>query len=256
MQPVIVMPIYDPSGLIFPHLKAITPHLKDIFAQAFVGVTAITREKQPQQVDWLETDGFFQTIYHYTDIPVGEEFRKLYQSAVSACHPDQILHLCFTDRVAFALQSDYSQAFTADIQAVGQKDTPLIFQRSETAWATHPRNYVVLEQMLTQVGRFLFNKEYDFGWCHLAVQARQLGRILPSTRNRDLSMIAEIVLLLKNEIQAKDVDWLAWEDPFIYDRDPQELKAEREQSTDEIRKRLGYVIPMLQLLETAAGKRN
>jgi hypothetical protein len=58
--------------------------------------------------------------------------------------------------------------------------------------------------------------------------------------------------LVKDSAQTKDVDWLAWEDPFIYARDPQQMKTEREQSGQEIRKRLAYVIPMLQLLYGAA----
>jgi hypothetical protein len=66
-------------------------------------------------------------------------------------------------------------------------------------------------------------------------------------------MMAEFVLLLKDKIQTKQVDWLAWEDPFIYSRDPQELKEEKEDSKEEVRKRLAYVIPMLQLLDAAAN---
>jgi hypothetical protein len=253
MQPVIVMPMHDPSGLVFPHLKAITPQLKNIFAQAFVSVTTITREKQSEHVAWLETDDFFQILYHQTDVPIGEDFLALYTVAATSCQSHQILHLCFIDRVAFALQSDYREVFITDIQAVHHEETPLIFQRSETAWTTHPRNYLVLEQMVTQVGLFLFKKELDFAWPHLAIQAERLQRILPFIRNRDLSMVAEIVLLLKDEIQAKNVDWLAWEDPFIYARNPQELKAERERSREEVRKRLSYVVPMLQLIAASDG---
>jgi len=59
------------------------------------------------------------------------------------------------------------------------------------------------------------------------------------------------VLLLRDEIRSKDVDWLGWEDPYIYARNPTELKTEREQSKEEVRKRLSYVIPMLKLLYKA-----
>src|SRR6185369_12610676 len=116
---------------------------------------------------------------------------------------------------------------------------PLIFQRSEAAWETHPRNYRELEQIVTRVGELLFNRSLDFAWCHLVVQAAQLQAILPHIKNHDLSMVAEMVLLLKDEIQTQSVDWLAWEDPFICDRDPRQLKQEREQSSAETQKRLG-----------------
>ena len=162
--------------------------------------------------------------------------------------------MCFIDRVAFALQSNYQSAFIADVQAVGPEHTPLIFQRSTAAWDTHPQNYRELEQMVTRVGELLFQKSLDFAWCHLAIQAQQLQRVLPHIERRDLSLFAEFVLALRNEIRTKDVDWLAWEDPFIYGRDPQQLKAEREHSAAETRKRLAYVTRMIELLnESGAG---
>jgi hypothetical protein len=182
---------------------------------------------------------------------VGDDFLTLYAHAAAACPPHTILHLCFIDRVAFTLQNQYKKQFIADIQAVQAEQTPLIFQRSKTAWDTHPRNYMELEQMVTRVGELLFQKSLDFAWCHLVVQARQLQAILPYIKNRDLSMVAEFTLKLKDDIQTQDVDWLGWEDPFIYGDEAQQLKQEREQSVAETRKRLGYVIPMLQLLEEA-----
>ena len=54
-------------------------------------------------------------------------------------------------------------------------------------------------------------------------------------------------------IRTKDVDWLAWEDPFLTGRDACQLKREREESLQETRKRLAYVIPMLQILDAAAN---
>jgi len=102
--------------------------------------------------------------------------------------------------------------------------------------------------MITSVGEMLFQKTLDFAWCHLAVGTNQLREVLPKIKNRDLSMVAEFVILLRDRIQTKEVNWLAWEDPFIYARNPQQLKQEREESEQETRKRLAYMIPMLQLL--------
>jgi hypothetical protein len=251
MQPVIVMPMHDPAGIMFPNLKAITPQLKCTFARAFVSVTPITQETQPSSMAWLRQDGFFQALYHPSDVPVGRDFSALYARAAAACPPDQILHLCFIDRVAFALQSDYREQFLADVQAVKPEETPLLFQRSKAAWDTHPSNYHEFEAILTHVGRLLFKKDLDFAWCHLAVQAGQLGAVLPRLKNCDMSVLAEIVVRLRDQVQTQDVDWLAWEDPFVYTRDAQELKAEREGSDAENRKRLAYVIPMLQVLYQA-----
>ena len=61
-----------------------------------------------------------------------------------------------------------------------------------------------------------------------------------------------MVLLVMDSVKTKDVDWLAWEDPFIENVDPHHLKAMREASTAEACKRLAYVVPMLQLLRQSA----
>lgn len=242
------MNVHDPAGIMFPHLKAITSDLQALFERVFLTVTAVTQQKSPQYSVWLQPNSFFHVTYHAADVTVGEDFLTLYRRAAAACHPEQIIHLCFIDRVAFVLQSPYRGAFISDIRNLSAEDTPLIFQRSAAAWETHPRNYHDLEQMVTTAGEWLFGKSLDFAWCHLALQARQLQQILPLLTRRDLAMFCELVLALRDEFKTKDVDWLAWEDPFIFGRNSLELKREREQSPSETRKRLAYVIPMLQLL--------
>jgi ABC-type uncharacterized transport system YnjBCD substrate-binding protein len=71
---------------------------------------------------------------------------------------------------------------------------------------------------------------------------------MPNVRNPDLSMVAEMIFYMQDEIQTRKVDWLAWEDPFIFERDAAELKQERENSLDETNKRLRYVLPMIETL--------
>jgi hypothetical protein len=238
----------DPDGIMFPHLEAITPLLKHTFSQVFVSVPLVTQRRLPEYMLWLQSDDFFHVINHESDVTVDKDFLTLYANAASSCDPAQILHLCFIDRVAFALQSEYRDAFITDIQNVTPDDTPLIFQRSELAWQTHPQNYRDLEQMVTKAGKHLFGKSLDFAWCHIAIQAGQLLEVIPAVKSNNISFFAEIVLAARDEVKSKAVDWLAWEDPFITSRNPQELKKEREASIRETQKRLGYVIPMLQLL--------
>lgn len=245
-QAVMVTPMHDPTGLIFPHLAAITPQLKALFGQMVMSVTAVTNEKQPEAVRRLQQDDFFKLIHQPAQLSVGDDFLTLYAEAAGAYPAGTVLHLCFIDRVVFALRNGYQASFMADVRAVTAAQTPLTFTRSEAAWRTHPANYWELEQMMTRVGELLFHKSLDFAWCHLVVQAGQLRDVLPSANNWDLSMMAELVLRLKDHIQTRAVDWLAWEDPFIYGAAPEQLKREREQSLAEIRKRLAYVVPMLQ----------
>ncbi len=246
--------MHDPNGLFFPHLKTITPTLKELIERAFISIPLETNQNQREYVEWSKSDKFFRMLEHEDAVSVEDDFLALFAFAARSCPANQLLHLCFIDRVAYALQSDHREQFIADIKSLKAEHTPLIFQRSAKAWETHPRNYRELEQMVTRTGEFLFGKTLDFCWCHLVVQAEQLLEILPRAKSRDLSVVAKLVLELKDVVQTKNVDWLAWEDPFILRRDARELKQEREQSPAETHKRLSYVIPMLQLLNAPVQK--
>jgi hypothetical protein len=179
---------------------------------------------------------------------IGELFAYLYQRAGESAHPDQIIHLCFLDRLAFALEGSYRASFLADIDSLSSRDVPLIFQRSQLAWETHPQNYREIEGMVTTVGRYLFGSELDYAWCHLVVRAVELREVIPLVENPGLSMVAEMIYYLQWDIQTREVDWLSWEDPFILGRDAEELKRERENNLEETHKRLSYALPMIQIL--------
>lgn len=248
VRPAVVIPIHDPKGIYFPHLERITPLLKTIFSQAIINVPPSTRLAQPGIITRLTADPFYLLSEAYSESPVGDHFRALYAYAARACPPEQMLHLCYIDRLAFTLETSYRQSFIADVQAVTPEQTPLIFQRSTVAWDTHPANYRDIESMITRAGEWLFHKTLDFAWCHLAVQAGLLAEILPRTRLPDLSMVTEIILEMLPQVKTKDVDWLAWEDPFILGCDPQELKAARENDPSEARKRLAYSLQSMQLI--------
>jgi hypothetical protein len=252
MLPAVVFPFHDPEKVTFSHLPAITPDLKEVFSGAYVGVTHLTFGCCREQINALTKDPFFKITPLPAEGQVGDQFLALYRWAANMAHPNQLLHLAYIDRLAFILQTSYRRQFVEDMKAVTDKDAPLIFARSAKAWATHPRNYFEIESMVTTAGRTLFQKEIDFAWCHLVLRAEQLQVVLPLVHNHDISMVAEMVLPLREEVKMKKVDWLAWEDPYVYKRDPHQLKEEREHSPREARKRFSYVIPMLQLLNEAA----
>lgn len=243
-QPIIVLPIHDPTGVLLPHLRAAAPALKALFSRALVSLSAAT-ERHAEQAAFLHTDPFFQPS-RQPEGPVGDAFLQLYAQAAALEPPDQLLHLAFPDRATYALLSEHREAFMADMRAAAE--TPLLYQRSAAAWRSHPRYYRELEGMITRVGELLYGRALDFAWCHLALSAGQLRRILPLVRNHDMSVLAEMVLLLRDEITTREVDWLAWEDPLILGVDARQLKRERERNTDDVRKRLSYVLPMLQVL--------
>jgi hypothetical protein len=248
MLPVIVSPFHDTDGLMFAHLESVVPLLKNLFSRAFLSMTPLTQQTQAGRVEKLAADAFFALNYNQPDTLIGDHFLAGYQNAASHCAPTQILHLCTLDRVVFALQTEHQARFMADIKTASDVPAPILFQRSAAAWATHPRNYREIEHLATRAGQILFDKSLDFVWCHLVIGTGELQEIWPRIQTHDLRVLAEMVLLLRDKLEIREVDWLAWEDPFIFSRDANQMKEEFERSRREHRKRLGYTIPILQLL--------
>jgi hypothetical protein len=253
----LVFPFNDSDESMFPHLQAILPDLKQHFERAYI-CPPLSTQKHTHLMKQLHADHFFTIFPADREMQIGEHFAYLYLRAAEAAPAGQILHLCFVDRLAFALEGRYKSSFLSDIDALSEKDIPLIYQRSQKAWETHPQNYRELEGIVTTVGRNLFGRDLDYAWCHIAVVARDLRRILPLVKNQDLSMVAEMIFYLQETIQTRDVNWLAWEDPFILGRNTIELKHERENSLQETHKRLRYVVPMIDTLRrlSADGRKN
>jgi hypothetical protein len=247
MKPALVFPFSDPDGSMFPRLKAILPELRLHFERAYLCPPPATLQ-QAQHMQELQADPFFHIFLQEREMQVGERFAYLYRKAAEAAPDGQILHLCFLDRLAFAMQTGHRQCFLEDIDCLSVEDMPLIFQRSQAAWQTHPQNYWDLESFVTTAGRHLFGRDLDYAWCHLVVTAGQLREIMPHVQNPDLSMVAEMVFYLQDLVQTRDVDWLAWEDPFLLGREPQAFRLQREQDPAETHKRLNYVVRMLDIL--------
>ncbi len=246
LQPAVVFPCHDPDGGTLAWLETIVPQLKALFASAFVGVTESTANAQAQRIARLKADPFLSISVTPHDTPIGVQFHHLYHRTTESCPANQVLHLCFPDRLIYAVLGPQREAFCADVKAVS--DTPLLFQRSEVAWKSHPWNYVVAESLITQLGKVILGRSLDFSWCHLALTAQQLSEILPQTKAQDLAILCEMVLALRLSLRTRDVDWLAWEDPLVLGCELEQLQHEREQSAAETKKRLGYVKSMLQVL--------
>ncbi|HEX6270804.1 MAG TPA: hypothetical protein VFZ43_11240 [Anaerolineales bacterium] len=259
MRPALAFPFNDPDGTMFRHLQAILPDLKKHFEHAYI-CPPLSTWQHMDHLQQLQNDHFLTIFPVDREMQIGEHFAYLYQRAAQTAHPDQIIHLCYLDRLTFALEGDYREALLADIDSLTAADVPIIFQRSQIAWETHPQNYRDLEEIVTTVGRNLFGRELDYAWCHISVSAKRLREIMSLVKNPDLSMVAEMIFYLQNDIHTRDVDWLAWEDPFILSLDSLDaakLKRERENSLQETHKRLSYVLPMIQTLTklSANGRR-
>jgi hypothetical protein len=247
MKPALAFPYNDPDGAMLPHLQTILPDLKAHFDHAYICPPLSTRELI-QQTEWIHADDFFTVFPLEKQMSVGEHFAYLYGLAAEAAPPEQAIHLCYVDRLSFALEGNYRDSFLADVDFLSTVDLPLIFQRSPLAWDTHPQNYRDIEGMVTTAGRHLFGKELDYAWCHLVATAEQLRKVIPLVTHPAISMVAEMIFYLQENIHTREVDWLAWEDPFLLGRDAAELKRERENSAEESQRRLAYAIPMIEFL--------
>ena len=247
MRPALAIPYHDPDLALLPHLHTILPDLKAHFAHAYV-CPPLATQKQTRIMEYLRADDFFTVFPLDADLDVGAHFAHLYQRAAEAAPDEQALHLCYVDRLSFALEGMHRASFLRDIDSVSPADLPLIFHRSPLAWQSHPQNYRDIEGMVTTVGRHLFGVELDYAWCHLVVPARQLRKIIPLVKLPNISMVAEMVYHMQADIHTREVDWLAWEDPFILQRDAADLKRERETSVEETRRRLAYALPMIEFL--------
>jgi hypothetical protein len=242
----LVFPFHDPKNIETKFLRRVLPVLKDNFDRAYVSVTPKTEALNPETVKFLSGDNFFVVNFNSTESAIGEHLLNGYKNALEHSKPDDVLHLCYSDRLAFAILN-YREAFLNDVGRLNKEDCPLLFCRSAKAWLTHPANYWAAESMVTKAGEMLFGRTLGFGWCHLVVTTKQLNEVWPKLTARNLEVVAQLVLNL-NGIKMKDVDWLSWEDPFILDKDSLGLKAEREKDPLEVEKRMNYVLPQIKYL--------
>lgn len=241
----LAFPLHDPKNIVSPFLQKITPLLKVNFSKVFISLTPPTIELNSAIIDWLKADNFFILNFNSPDTNVGDHFFSLFTNTVANSSPNEIIHLCTVDRLAFAILN-FQKQFLSDIKA-GESQVTL-FTRSALAWSTHPQTYYAAESMVSRVGEVLFGKSLDFAWCHITLSSAQLKQILPKLSAHDLVIFAQLVYQLKDILQAKDIDWLSWEDPFIFGKDPKDFKLECEQDSADIQKRFNYVLPMINYL--------
>ena len=240
----LVFSFHDPNNIETKFLRQAFPVLKANFDHAFISVTPKTIAQNPDSLAFLQQDSFFVVNLNPDDSIVGDHVVAGYRNAVKNSSPDQVLHLCDSDRIFFAL-ANYQEAFLNDLKTA---KTPTVFIRSEKAWSTHPTNYYAAESMISTVGQILFNQNLDFAWCHLTLTAAQLGAALPNLTASDFVILAQLMMFLRGQIITKSVDWLSWEDPFIFSKDPLQYQKERETNPAELEKRMSYVLPDIQYL--------
>lgn len=247
----ICLPLHDRDGHVLSRLLECTSQLPGLFQSAFLSLTPATRETHPELIDRLCEGDYFKIFTPERPDEVGAHFFAFYTWAVSQLPPGSLVHLAFPDRLAFALLTEYALDFRREITSLRLPDTPMVYERSEKAWQTHPANYRELEAMVVRAGELLDGRRLDYAWCHLVAESSLLQTALARTRERTWAFVSELVLNLGAGVHTKSVDWLAWEDAFILGVEEASLKRQRENDPQETRKRMAYVGQMLQFLGTA-----
>ena len=247
MKHTIVFSIHDTSGVIFGLVEKITPTLQEIFSRAVVSITPKTEETQKMMVEEMGRNRFFELCKNEPKTIMGDHYMKAIRTALERSERDEIIHICTPDRLSLAI-TKHKNAFLKDMKDERKVEWPILYERSDFAWSTHPKNYRAIESMATTLGKILFEKELDFFWCDLAVKAELLKTIVKKVETSDFRILAELILPMKDELVIKKVDWLEWEDPFVFGREILEFKKEREMSVEEDRKRMGYVMETINWL--------
>ncbi len=247
MKPVIVIPFHDPDGILLPFLAKIERELKAIFEQAILSISPQTAQRQVDALRRLSADSFYQLIHNDPNTLPGEHYINGWRYAVAHFPADCSFHLCDLDRFAFALDS-YRATFLDDLAWASAQTQPVLFQRSAAAWATHPSNYRELEGMINRVGELLFGTRFDFAWSHAVLRGHHLRDLLDHLTGRDFVILIEMVLLLREQLLLRAVDWLAWEDPYILGVSAETLRHQRENSQTETEKRIRGLLPFFNAL--------
>lgn len=250
MKHLIVFSLHDTTGMIFDLVEKITPTLEEIFDGAVVSITPKTSEAQKIRVERLEENGFFELCRNQPETIVGDHYMKAIKTATERSDDEDLIHICTPDRLALAILT-HKRDFLKDMEEEKEAERPILYERSDFAWSTHPKNYRAIESMATILGKILFGKELDFFWCDLTVKAKLLRTITKKVKTSDFRILAELILPMKDDLVIKKVDWLEWEDPFVFGKETTGFKEEREMSEEEDRKRMGYVMVTINwLLET------
>ncbi len=219
-----------------------------LYSHVFVSLSPVTENNQQVHIQKLLNESFFHLVNNKPGTQCGDHFLAGYRLAVLHSDSETMLHSCDLDKVAHALLGKHRHTYLNDLAWANQQQQPVLFQRSPAAWQTFPDHYRIIEHYAIDTGKLLFNKYYDFACSHFAMPAQIMQQTLPDIKGHDFRILLEIILLVRNQLLTRDVDWLEWEDPFVLNVDADTLLAQRDHDPLEVQNRMSYIIPFLQIL--------
>jgi len=252
---ILAFPCHDPQGTCNTALSRHLGRLQSTFKAICIGATPPTVAHNAAFLAQLRAAGC-QIAENGPETSIGDHSRSALRLAVEHAAPDQPIAFLFLDRFLYAMETDHREPFLADL-ARYQDQACMVFERTPTAWATHPANYHEVEGMTTRLGELLFGSTVDWCPCALLLGADLARLIVHESNNSTYAVWTEWLLLAArhgSSIASTEVDWLAWEDPFWARADPKarveagELKRAQEQDPLQVVKRIQMHAPIALLM--------
>jgi len=246
---IITFPYYDPTGKYNEAFKRQMPTLKSAFGAICLSVVPPTAEENASFARYLEEQGCFM-FHNAADAPYGTHSREALRLALEHAQPQQSIFFGFEHRILFALDTHWQGSFLEDLKT-WQANECVIFERSRTAWDTHPANFREIEQMVSRMFEFMHGQFIDLMPCAYIFSHSTANVILNHSISASTEVWGEWVLLaIKNGIPMtrREADWLAWKDPYWKHIEPGRLKHMRESSQQETIKRIKMNIPTMLML--------
>jgi hypothetical protein len=243
----LTFPYYDPIGQYNRVFQRQLDALQSTFGAVCVSVAPPTGEDNADFVHYLKAQGCAVSD-NPTGATIGDQSREALRLALR--HTDQPIFFGFLDRILFALETQWRGQFLQDLQVYRAAEF-VVFERSQAAWDTHPSNYREIEQMVSRIFELFCGRSIELMPCALLLSYHAASAILNQSTSPLHEVWAEWILLaMKNgiPITTRKVDWLAWEHPYWENVDPDALKRNREDSRDEVVKRIKMNAPVVLML--------
>jgi len=235
---ILTLPHHDPNGKFNSKLKENLPRLQTLFNGICISISPITYRDNKNFIDIL-TLNKVNTFVNTEGSSIGDHYRNALKLAINISQENEYVHFGFLDRILFALEK-YTDNYLTDIIKPPKSDL-LVFERSKSAWSTHPSNYEHIEKHITKMFSYLLHKELDLNFCALTIKTEKAKIILKNSVSNSYNVAGEWIidaLTDKMSLTTKKVDWLSWEDPYWEKISPTKLKTIRENSSEETYKRL------------------
>jgi hypothetical protein len=252
---ILAFPYHDPGRVCNDALRRHLDRLQSTFDAICLGATPPTLASNAAFVDTLRALGC-RVAENGPETTIGDHSRSALRLAVEHAqlaqpgHAEQAIAFLFLDRFLFAMETEHKEPFLADIQRY-QDQACMVFERTPTAWATHPASYREVEGMTSRLGELLFGAHVDWCPCALILDASLARSILPESSNPTYAVWSEWLLLVARQgvpISSREVDWLAWETPFWEQADASAFREALEGSPLDVAKRIHMHAPIALLM--------